>query len=313
MAPSKQNSFFSHNIFIKFNQTSKKIKHDRQPSLIIGNSTIQNYFIIKSNASEIPMSLRYYSLNSSIMKLSIFAFYTLIFTFIASNVFGQKGNYLQLSHTITTETKAITGFDKIDISEDFEVFIRFSNDEEKIEIKANENLHALIQVEKIGTTLKIYTKSYSTSFNDRNSADEKLVAYITAKNLNEIKGDEDVIIKLEDKLNTDKLTIYLDEDSILKGHLDVETLKVNLDEDSLLDISGTANKMVIAANEDSMIKSFDFIVANLDIDLRGESEAKLTVNGDINLRASGESIFHYQGDGNFIRKRVRGESEVKTW
>jgi len=247
------------------------------------------------------------------MKLFIPTFYTLVFTLIVSNIFGQnRNNYLKLSHTITTETKAITGFDKIDVSEDFEVFIRFSDNEEKIAIEANENLHNLIQVEKQGTTLKIYTKSYSTAGHNH-GVDEKLVAYITAKNLSEIKGDEDVVINFENKLDTDNLTIYLVEDSTLKGHLDVENLKVELDEDSVLNISGSAKEMNVAANEDSMIKSFDFIVDNLEIELSEESEAKLTVNGDINLKATGESTFHYRGDGNFVSKRVRGESEVKSW
>jgi len=168
-------------------------------------------------------------------------------------------------------------------------------------------------VEKHGTTLKIYTKSYSTVSNDWKGAEEKLVAYITTKNLTEIRGDEDVIIEFENNLSTDNLTIYLDEDCTLKGHMVVDILKVDLDEDSELDITGSANKMVVAANEDSIIESFDFIVHNLDIDLSDESEAKLTVNGDIKLKATGESSFHYRGDGNFVRRQVRGESEVRTW
>jgi len=243
------------------------------------------------------------------MKISV---YTLILTLIASAVFGQsRNNHIKLSHEITTEVKNITGFDKIDVSEDFEVFIRFSDKEESVKIEANENLHDLIQVEKEGETLKIYTKDYSCGMNG-GGADEKLVAYITAKNLSEIKGDEDVTIKLEDKLSTDKLTIFLEEDCTLKGHIEVENLFVGLDEDSVLELKGSAQKMDVKANEDSVIKSFDFTAGDLNIVLRDESEAELTVTGAIKLRASGESSFHYRGDGNFVSKRLRGESEVKA-
>ena len=63
---------------------------------------------------------------------------------------------------LTTETKNITGFDKIEVGEDFEVFIKFSNRAESIKIEANENLHDCIIVKKEGNTLKIDTKSYST-------------------------------------------------------------------------------------------------------------------------------------------------------
>jgi len=245
------------------------------------------------------------------MRLSVYIF---ILTLITSNLFGQLGgNYIQLSDKITTETKNITGFDKIDISEDFKVFIRFSEKEEKVEIEANENLHDLIHVKKKGETLKIYTRPYSTDdLNKKSNAKERLVAYITVKNLREIKGDEDVEIKLENKLTTDDLTINLDEDSTLKGHIEVKNLSVELDDDSILDIKGSARAMEADANEDSLIKSFDFIVGNLVLDLSGDSTAKLTVHGNISLKASGDSYFHYKGDGNFVSKRLRGDSEVKA-
>jgi len=245
------------------------------------------------------------------MKLSMLTF---ILTVIATSVFAQRGdNYIKLSENITTETKDIQGFDKIEVSEDFKVRISFSDTAEKVEIEANENLHDLIEVKKEGTTLKIYTKSYSTyNGNGRKSgAKEKLVAHITATQLTEIKGDEDVVIVLEDKLIADKLTVKLNEDSKLEGYVDVKQLIVDLDEDSILEIEGNTQTMKVKANEDSMIKGYDLIVDDLSIELKEDSEAKLTVNGDIDLVARGDSYFYYRGDANFTRKRLRGDSEVK--
>jgi len=246
------------------------------------------------------------------MRLSIL---TLILAFTVSNVDAQWGdNYIKLSENITTETKNITGFDKIDVSEDFEVHISFSDGQETVEIEANENLHDMIQVEKNMNTLKISTKSYSTSsggWHKKNGAKEKLVAHITINELSEIKANEDVKIVLEDEINEDELTIILAEDSTLKGFLDVQNLIVDLDEDSILNIEGSAQSMDVHANEDSTIKGFDFIVGELRIDLNEDSVAKLTVNGDIDLRAREDSSFYYQGEGNFIRKKLSGDSQVK--
>lgn len=249
-----------------------------------------------------------------IMKLCILS---VVFTFITTSTFSQRGdNYIKLSDKITTETRAITGFNKIDVSEDFEVHIYFSDDEEKVEIQANENLHDLIQVEKKGQTLKISTKSYSTSYKSwskRSGAQEKLVAYITAKKLSEIRGEEDVTIVLEDKLYADDLSINLIEDSTLNGYLEVQNLVVQLDEDSVLNIDGSAQTMDVNANEDSIIKGYNFTVGRLSIDLNEDSEAKLTVNGEIDLRAKDDSYFSYQGEAKFTRKRLTGDSEVKHW
>ncbi len=144
------------------------------------------------------------------MKLPVL---TLLMTLLTiGTAFGQWGNHLELSHKITTETKNITGFDKIEAGEDFEVIIKFSDKAESVKIEANENLHDYIIVKKEGSTLKIETKSYSTGNygNKRGGAKERLVAYVTAKNLVAIEGQEDVIFELADKLVTNTLNIELD-------------------------------------------------------------------------------------------------------
>ena len=239
---------------------------------------------------------------------------TLILIAIVTSASAQWGdNYIKLSETITTKTKDITDFEKIDVSEDFEVHIRFSDTTEKVEIEANENLHDLIEVRKEGNTLRISTKSYSTShgIGRKSGAKERLVAYITTKKLTEIKGDEDVVIVLKDKLYSDELTIDLNEDSSLEGFIEVQKLIVDLEEDSTLDIEGSTVSMQVTADEDSIIEGYGFIVEDLAIELNEDSEAKLTVNGDIDLVAKDDSYFYYRGAGNFTRKKLRGDSEVK--
>ena len=246
------------------------------------------------------------------MKLSILS---LLLTTVVTCAFGQWGdNYIKLSENITTESKNMTGFDKIDVSEDFEVYIHYSEGAEKVEIEANENLHDLIVVEKNGETLMIYTKPYSMSSGTVwGGAPEKLVANITVNKLSEIRGDEDVIFVLEDKIYADKLTIDLNEDSELEGHLEVRELVVRLDEDSVLDVRGSAETMDVQANEDSTLKGMRFVTRDLSIELDEDSMAKLTVNGKINLRAREDSYFYFRGDGYFAKKRLTGDSEIKNW
>lgn len=246
------------------------------------------------------------------MKLFILS---IALTLSTTSSFSQKGdNYIKLSHNITKEIKDITGFEKIDVSEDFEVYISFSETTEKVVIEANENLHDKIVVEKDGDKLKIYTKSYSYSYNNlkkSSGAKEKLVAYITANNLSEIKGTEDVQIVLKDKLYTDNLIIDLDEDTTLKGYIEAKNLVVLLNEDSTVYLNGSAESMMVDADEDSIIAGYDFVVDNADIKLNEDSVAKLTVNGKIDLRAKEDSFFYYKGNGHFTSKHLSGDSEVR--
>jgi len=244
------------------------------------------------------------------MKISVILFISVL---AYTTTFAQWGdNYIELSKSITTEELNITGFDKIDVSEDFKVYINFS-DNEMVKIEANENLHDLIQVEKKGQTLKISTKSYSTANGKKSGVKERLVAYITARQLTQIRGNDDVEIELTDRLQSGKLSIQLDDDSTLNGHLDIQHLDVALDDDSALDITGSTRTMSVDADGDSIIEGLDFEVGQLDITLNEDSEVKLTVNGDIDLQANGDSYFYYRGDANFTRKRLRGDSEVRGY
>lgn len=247
------------------------------------------------------------------MKLPILTLFTALLTI--GTAFGQWDNHLELSPKITTQTKDITGFDKIVAGEDFEVFIKFSDKAESVKIEANKNLHDYIIVKKEGNTLKIDTKSYSTGNygSKRRGAKERLVAYVTAKNLTSIEGDEDVVFELDDRLVANTLNIKLAEDCTLSGVLEIQNLIVDLDEDSVLDIEGSAHKMELEANEDSMVKNYDFVVHDLTVRLREDSEARLTVNGNIDLRASGDSQFYYKGNGKVIKKRLTGDAEMKHW
>lgn len=234
--------------------------------------------------------------------------------FSCGSAFSQwNDNYIELSSNITTETKNITNFQKLEVGEDFEVIIKFGA-KESIEIEANENLHDFIVVEKRGNTLKIDTKPYSTwRKGKRQGASERLVAFITAKELVAIRGEEDVTIELDDKLVTESLEIRLDEDSALSGELKVKNLSVDLNEDSTLDLEGSAQKMELVANEDSMFKSYDFVVQDLVADLNEDSMAKITVNGTLDLDARDDSNFYYKGNAKVIRQRLRGDSKIKSW
>lgn len=244
------------------------------------------------------------------MKLSALI---LILCLTISTAFAQqRNNSIILSADITTESKDITGFDKIEVSEDFKVYIKISDGAEKVEIEANENFHDYILVEKHGKTLKISTKDYSTrsGVGKNRGAEERLVAYITANQLTEITAEEDVVIEIENELHADRLTIDLDEDCTLKAHLVIQDLIVRLVEDSELDIEGSAQTMTVKADEDSVIDGYNFEVGQLDIKLKEDSEVKLTVNGDIDLEAYGDSNFYYRGNATFTRKKLRGDSEV---
>jgi len=237
--------------------------------------------------------------------------FVLIFLAFSTVTFGQWGNTINLSSNITKETRDVTDFTKISATDDFVVYIKLSNTEDKVEIEANENLHEYIVVEKEGDVLKLSTKSYST--NSKKGADEKLVAHVTAKRLTAISGDGDAEIKIINKISANSFSIYLDDDAVLKGAIAVKSLDVDMDDDAELEIEGSADTVDIDADSDSMIDGYRFVVNDLDIKLDGDSEARLTVNGKINITTRGDSEFTYKGNGTIEHKKVSGDSGINHY
>ena len=128
-----------------------------------------------------------------------------------------------------------------------------------------------------------------------------------------IEGEEDVVFELEDPLATDQLTIKLEEDCVLSGEIDVKELTAELREDSYLDLEGRVGELDLEASEDSSIKGYDLEVGDIKAELRNDSEAKLTINGNIELRANGDSNFYYRGNGKVVKQRLSGDAEIKYW
>ncbi|MDZ7608461.1 MAG: DUF2807 domain-containing protein [Cyclobacteriaceae bacterium] len=87
------------------------------------------------------------------------------------------------SSNVTSEDFTISDYESINASHAFDVIITFSNDDESIEIEANENLHQYIEVKKENNTLSIGLR------NDiRVTGSPTLKAYVTTKSISNFYG-----------------------------------------------------------------------------------------------------------------------------
>ncbi|MEE9373675.1 MAG: DUF2807 domain-containing protein [Saprospiraceae bacterium] len=240
------------------------------------------------------------------MKISL-TFILIIFSLVFA--LSQRNHFIELSDNITTVTKEISNFNKVSATDDFKVFITFSKNQESLKIEANENLHEYIIVKKENGVLKLSTQNYS--HNHKNSSKEHLVAYITAKHLNAIQGHDDAEIELTNMLKTTTLNIDLDDDAVLKGKIRVDNLTIDLDDDAELDLEGNVKEMKARVNGDSKITGYRLETHNLNIKLMDDSDARLTVTGQINVTARHDSQFTYKGSGKIIKEQTSGDAEVE--
>ncbi|MFX6230469.1 DUF2807 domain-containing protein, partial [Acinetobacter baumannii] len=76
-------------------------------------------------------------------------------------------------------------------------------------------------------------------------------------------------------------------------------------------MSGVAEKATISLSGASSMKSYDLKVDYCKLDASGASDIRITVNKELNARASGGSSINYKGEGLIRDISSGGASSVK--
>ncbi|MEP1488377.1 MAG: DUF2807 domain-containing protein [Algibacter sp.] len=206
---------------------------------------------------------------------------------------------------ITFKTIDITDFNTIEIANDMNAYITFSDTEEHIEIEANENLHKYITAKKEGDKLIVKLKN---NLNIRGA--ETLNVYITTNQIDAFKALADAKIYLQNTLITNSAEITVSADSYFTGEVDVNYLKVAAFADAKVDVYGYVNTLSTKLSADAKLEGYDLIVNNLKIDMAADCDANLTVLETIDIDAAADCVLRYKGDAIIIHQNLRVDSKI---
>lgn len=213
---------------------------------------------------------------------------------------------IKASDEISTREYAFSDYSGLEVSGDFDAFVRFSDTEESIEIEANDNLQDKIIVSKDGNTLKIRLEN---NVSVRGNAIMK--AYITTRTISDYRASGDSYIQLESPLITDNMSVDVLGDSRFTGEIEANNLFVELNGDSEIDVFGTVTTLNADLSGDSELKDYDLVVEDLILKLSGDSEVFLSISETIDVDASGDSVLNYRGNAEIIRQRLTGDSKIQ--
>ena len=210
------------------------------------------------------------------------------------------------SANVTTQERFIQDYSGIEVSSAFLVDIEYSDTQESIFIEANENLHEFIEVEKVNGVLRIKIRDH---VNIHGTSTFK--AHIKSKNyLSSFSASEAARITLVNpQVSTDAI-VSLSGASFLTGTITANLLTVFVDGASNASINGSADTFNLRADGASLAGSLDIIVQNAIMQLSGASNASATVNGNIDLVASGASVLTYKGNASVSHLDLSGASQI---
>ncbi len=216
----------------------------------------------------------------------------------------KKDNVTPSDH-VTTVSKSITGYNQIDVSDAFRVYVTFSNSIESIMIEANANLQQYIICKKQNNQLLIYL---ANNTNIRGNA--VLNVYITTKDLNAFYASGATYIQLQNELYSNNVTVNLSGASTFNGSVDLNQLNSQLSGASNLILEGNTGSFNIEASGASNMTSYDFETNYLLANLSGASNVHLTVHQKLDVTASGASNLYYIGDGVIGVQNLSGASQI---
>lgn len=209
------------------------------------------------------------------------------------------------SANVTKQEFSFSDYNILEVENAFEVNLTFSENEEKIEIQANENLHQYINVEKNSNTLFI-----SIEDNVEIEGNATLIANITTKEVTEFYGTGAVAIILQNKLITDDVIIELSGACYFGGEMEINNINAILSGATKTEINGSANSFYVIATGASIISDYDFIIKYLNLNLSGASFTYLTITDEMDIIASGASILYYKGDAIIKSQILTGASQI---
>ncbi len=231
---------------------------------------------------------------------------TFIFVLLISGLLSScYKDTVRVSGEVVTEELNLTGYSELKVSDAFNVFVTFSDTEEKIAIEANDDIQEFIIVEKKNEKLIIRLKNYT---NIKGNA--TLNVFITSKSLTAFDISGAAEVTLENELSMRHVAIELSGSSNFKGELLVNQLELRSTGASNADLYGTADRANVRLSGSSELRDFDLEIKTLDINMSGASDAYLSIAETIDVIAAGASNLTYKGNATIGTKRLSGSSQL---
>lgn len=202
----------------------------------------------------------------------------------------------------------VASFHGIHVSNAFDVYLTQGN-EDGLAISASEERYR----DNIKTEVKngVLYISYDGKGLRFNGGKMRLKAYVSFKNLDEIKASGACDLYVIGDMRVDELLVDLSGASDMKGiNLKINKLTVSISGASDMKISGIASQLKIDAGGASDFKGYDLATDYCDAFASGASSIQITVNKELSAKASGASDVHYKGNAIIRELKSSGASTV---
>ncbi|WP_448702280.1 head GIN domain-containing protein [Mucilaginibacter sp. AW1-3] len=205
-----------------------------------------------------------------------------------------------------TDDRHLTGFNAVNLSASFDVYITQGPAESvKVEAPAEDLEHIVTEVR--GGVLNIYEKSHSSGMP---LIGKKRVIYVVAKDLNSItvNGSGDVFFK--SGINTKAMKIKVSGSGDITGNLTVKTLDAAISGSGDVKLAGHADGSTVLVSGSGDFSGRDLVTNNTTVKVMGSGNATVNANVKIDAAVSGSGDIRYTGATKQVAISKAGSGDV---
>ncbi|HOZ80299.1 MAG TPA: head GIN domain-containing protein [Ferruginibacter sp.] len=202
-----------------------------------------------------------------------------------------------------------SGFSAIQVSDGIEVFLT-QGGEESVAVSASDQKYMeRFKTEVKDGTLKIYYDSKSMVWNSNEK--RKLRAYVSFKNIDNLKASSGSDIRAKSVLKLESLKMHFSSGAQFNGEVNITQLDVSENSGAEVNVTGTAENLKTDLNSGAMFKGFDLAVNFCDAKASSGAEVRITVNKELAAKANSGGSIKYKGEGVVKDINVNSGGSVK--
>ncbi|MFE3846804.1 GIN domain-containing protein [Flavobacterium sp. LB3P45] len=254
---------------------------------------------------------------------------------------AQKKDKIKGSRIVTIENKEVNNFQALEVEDNIEVNLE-RGEKNTIKIEADDNLHDIISFDLKDNTLRIYTSkeavnykklivrvTYNSDLNLVTSKNEATINAIEQIQLDEITfktfdysklflnvNSKNFILQADDKsktelnLKSEKTTIQLSKNAVLKSLLTTFDLKVDLYQKSNATLEGNATKAIIRLDNNSTLTGNKLIAKDAEIITERYTNCSLFIETNVIIDAADKSEIQLLGSPKIEMRQFSGEAKL---
>lgn len=206
------------------------------------------------------------------------------------------------------ELRAVSEFHSLHVSNAIDVYLVQAS-ESAVAVSARETRFR----DKIVTQVKdgVLYLSYDVSGGSWNTGDRKLKAYVSVRELKELKasGASDVVVN--GVLKANEMSMVFSGASDFKGRLEINRLALEVSGASDLKMEGKVNEISARVSGASDVDAYKLQTSNCKVDASGASSFRITVQENFSANASGSSDIYYKGAAARTMINSSGSSSIQ--